>query len=93
MKFKYIVFTFLGSVGLLYVGMFFGDLGGVGGYDGIAPRWLYEKVNLQPGNDVLSKLAAKGSIVSLCLGVLSFIASVGCMIAFVVKRVGRQGNS
>ena len=28
----------------IYLGMFFGDLGGVGGYDNIASRWLYEEV-------------------------------------------------
>jgi hypothetical protein len=31
------------SLTLYYLGLFFADLGGIGGYDGIAPRWLYEK--------------------------------------------------
>ena len=57
---------------MFYAGLFLGDLGGIGGYDGFAPKWLYENVNSQPGNELLFKVAEKGSIVSLCLGLILF---------------------
>ncbi|MBN0989885.1 hypothetical protein [Amphritea pacifica] len=87
MKVKHLVFILLASFIMLYIGAFLGDLGGVGGYDGIAPKWLYEKINIQPGNDTLFHLAEKGSLFSLASAVGLWIIFFICLVIFLIQKV------
>lgn len=72
---------------MIYIGVFLGDLGGVGGYDGFASRWLYEKINFQPGNDLLFQLAEKVSVIALALGLMLMLVFVGCVIHMILRKV------
>ncbi|AJQ95661.1 hypothetical Protein YC6258_03625 [Gynuella sunshinyii YC6258] len=72
---------------MLYIGAFLGDLGGVGGYDGIAPKWLYEKINIQSGYEALFHLAEKGSIISLVSAVVLWIVFFVCLAIFIIQKV------
>ena len=85
MKVKHLVITFISSLVMLYIGVFLGDLGGVGGYDGIAPRWLYEKVMFQ-SNGTYFQLAEDGAITSLAIGLFLLAAFIICFVVFMVQR-------
>lgn len=87
MKSKHLAFMFVGSLLMLYFGVFLGDLGGVGGYDGVAPLWLYEKINIQPGNDRLFQAAETGSIVSLVTGLILLIIFFVGLVATLIQKV------
>ena len=71
-----------------YLGGFFGDLGGVGGYDGIAPRWLFEKA-MNGEYPYLFEASETASIVFLGVSVLLGIYMVGLylyMLAVIIRR-------
>jgi len=61
------------SIALILAGGFFGDLGGVGGYDGIAPKWLYDKVMFSGSQSNLPDVFANLSIGFMILGILTLI--------------------
>ncbi|MCV6623235.1 MAG: hypothetical protein OIF51_15950 [Cellvibrionaceae bacterium] len=85
MKTKHLVITLSSSLVMLYIGLFLGDLGGVGGYDGIAPGWLYEKVIFQ-SSDTIFQLAGRGSRASLAIGLFLLAAFIVCLVIFIVQR-------
>jgi len=63
------------SLVLLLGAGFFGDLGGVGGYDGVAPKWLYDKIMFGP-ESTLPDLFANLSIGFMVLGILVFLITL-----------------
>ena len=73
-----------------YIGLFLGDLGGVGGYDGIAPKALYLKVVEQPGNDFLSQISEIGSIFFLSLAVIFFAVFWICSAILVFQNMRKS---
>ena len=54
---------------ILYLGVFFGDLGGIGGYDGFAPKWLYEK-SIYEGYPYLFEVSEVAGILFLGAGIV-----------------------
>lgn len=60
------------SLVIYCLGVFFGDLGGVGGYDGIAPRWLYEK-SINEEISYLFEFSEVASIVLMATSIITFL--------------------
>ncbi|WP_444942913.1 hypothetical protein ACJJIK_12380 [Microbulbifer sp. ZKSA006] len=91
---KYIIGALSFFLFFTYLGMFFGDLGGVGGYDGVAPKWLYEKVMLDPSYEFIFNISVIGSISSLALALISLVM-FGVLIACAIYKglVRRVKNS
>ena len=90
MRFKFLLYLLVGACTLFYLGMFLGDLGGVGGYDGIAPKWLFDKVNHQPGNETLFTVSEYGSIIFLSVGFLTFSIFIVLLIFSIFNRIKRR---
>ncbi|WLQ13047.1 hypothetical protein O5O45_25290 [Hahella aquimaris] len=87
MKPNILIIVFISSILFFCVGVFLGDLAGIGGYDGIAPRFLYEKLNLQPGNERLFHMAETGSIALLWIGIILFLIFLVGLIIFLIQKV------
>jgi len=84
---------FITSLLLFYVGVFLGDLGGIGGYDGVAPRWLYEKVVLNPENEMYFDLAQSWSIYMMLASVIMLPLSLILAVVSTVKKYVGAKNS
>lgn len=75
------------------MGVFLGDLSGIGGYDGIAPRWLYEEVVLNSKNEIYFTLAQSWSIYTMLASVILFpISLILALILTIKKYVGTKGS-
>lgn len=83
---KLAISLFIISLILFYVGVFLGDLGGIGGYDGIAPHWLYEEVVLNSKNEIYFNLAQSWSIYTMLASVILFPISLILALFLMVKK-------
>ena len=74
------------SILVIYAGVFFGDLGGIGGYDNFAPKWLYEKV-MYSDNPLYFKISENLSIFLMAVGIVMFFSSILLYIYVLIKKL------
>jgi len=93
---KYIVLplTFFVSLALYYVGVYLGDLVGIGGYDGEAPESLYNEFQFGKfSNSFIYSLTEAIALICLTLGPAGLIASLLYSFYMLIKTIfGKLNN-
>ena len=80
--------TFLLSLALYYVGVYLGDLVGIGGYDGEAPESLYNEFQFgKYSNNFVYSLTEVIAFICLTLGPVGLIASLLYSLYMLIKTI------
>ena len=80
--------TFLVSLVLYYVGVYLGDLVGIGGYDGEAPESLYNEFQYGKfSNSFIYGLTEAIALICLTLGPAGLIASLVYSFYMLIKTI------